>query len=168
MSADPIVQEGSFYPGDLDSTLEAIAQSIRDADAALPDFTEANVIVTDPEETAQEIDQKIKRAIQKAKGIALLVVCDGVGENADSDGETPRVVLDLELQLYLAKRRTRRSATAARPQDLCAALAKHLHHRAVRVQGTELYDEITFRRWAPIADEEYNAWTIHFDRELQL
>lgn len=168
MSADPITATGTFYPANIDLTIEAIAQSIRDADDTLPEFTDANVIVIDPENSAQEIDAAIKNGVQKAKGIALLVIGGEDAANADPDGASPRPTLTLALQLYLARRRTRRQASASSPLNLCAALAKHLHHRAIRIQGVECFDEITFTGWSTLPDDEYHAWEILFEREIQL
>lgn len=168
LSADPITQTGEFYPGDIDATMAAIAQSIIDADATLPEFTAANVIVTDPEETAEDIDKKVKAAIAKAKGVALLVVASEDAENAEPDAATPRPRITFELQLFLARRRVRRPAGSRTPLVLRAALAKHLHSREIRIQGMPFWDRIVWRSWAPLEDADYQAWSITFDREIQL
>lgn len=168
MSADAVIAAGTFYPGDVDLTIEAIAQSIRDADETLPEFTEANVIVIDPEETAQKIDRAIQVAVARAKGLALLVVSDGAAENAEPELDTPRPRIGFELQLFIARARTRAAKDARGPLNLCGALAKHLHHRAIRVQAAPCFEEITFRGWSPIEDDTYHAWAISFDREMQL
>lgn len=167
MNADPIKAAGEFYPGDVDATIEAIAQSIRDADDDLPEFTEKNVIVANPEDTPEKLDGALKTAA-KAKGIALLVVGGEDAENSEPQADTPRPTLPIDLQLYLARRRTRRGKSERSPLMLCAALAKHLHHRAVRVQGVDCWDEVTFISWQSVPDDTYHRYDISFDREIQL
>lgn len=168
MSADPIIAAGDFYPGDIDEMLAAIRQVIVDADDDLPEFTARNVVVIDPEETAQSIDAKIKKAVAMAKGVCLLVVSDGAAENVDTDSDVPRPRIDLELQLYLARNRVRRASDARSPQAMCAALAKFLHRKELSVSDAAQGDEFIFRRWTPIPDDTYHAWAIGFDREMSL
>lgn len=166
--AHPIIAQGTFYPEDMDAMLSAIRQVIVDADSDLPEFMDANVIVIDPEESAQAIDAKIKAAVAKRKGVCLLIVSDGAAENVDPEGETPRMRIDLELQLFLARRRTRRAASDRTPQDLCRALAKFLHRKELSVSSAAIGDEFIARGWAPLPDDDYHAWVISFDREVQL
>lgn len=156
---------------EIDPMLDAIAQMIIDTQvsaetgADLSDFVERNVFVIAPEADSKDIDRGIDAAINKAKGLCLMLIA-GSAKNPDPDAPGPRAVMDLELQLYVhPKLRPKGSRTAL---ELVGALMRGLHDAQIRVTGFPWFEEIRWTGFDPVPDNDLTAYSITFEREMQL
>jgi hypothetical protein len=154
---------------ELDPMLQALAQFIADAEitpsgADLSDFGPKNVTVIAPEAEDKEIEEAIEVSVAKAKGLALLII-GGSGKNPDPLSGGPRIVVELELQLYVfPKKRPKGSRTAL---ELAVALMRGLHDAEIRATGFPFYEEIRWTGYDPLPDPDCIAYSLTFDREMQ-
>ena len=156
---------------EMDPMLDAIAQMIIDTEvsaetgADLSDFTDRNVLVIAPEADSKDIDKGIDAAINKAKGLCLMLIA-GSAKNPDAEAPGPRAVIELELQLYVhPKMRPAGSRTAL---ELVGALMRGLHDAQIRVTGFPWFEEIRWTGFDPLPDNDLTAYSITFEREMQL
>jgi hypothetical protein len=155
---------------EIDPMLASIADFIAEAGvlpsgADLSDFTARNVTVIAPEATAKQIDAKVQDAIARHKGLSLLVIGGG-GKVADADAPGPRLTVELELQLYVHPRLRGEGSRSA--LELVAALLRGLHDAQIRVTGCSWFEEIRATGFDPLPDEDFTAYSISFEREMQL
>jgi hypothetical protein len=154
---------------ELDPMLQAVADFIAAAEvlpsgADLSDFTPANVVVIPPEAEIKAIDAAVTAAVSKAKGLCLLIL-GGSANNPDPDSPGPRMVVSMELQLYvLPKRRQPGSRT---PLELVVALLKGLHDAQIRPTGFPWFEEIRAMGYDPLPDDDLVAYSLEFEREMQ-
>jgi len=154
---------------ELDPMLQAVASFITEAQILpdgtdLTDFTEKNVHVIPPEAESKAIDAAIGAAVSKAKGLCLLIIGGG-GKNPDPESPGPRMVVSMELQLYvLPKRRPEGSRT---PLELAVALMRGLHDSQIRPTGFAWYEEIRAMGFDPLPDDDLVAYSLDFEREMQ-
>lgn len=154
---------------EIDPMLAAVADFIAGAGvlpngADLTDFGPKNVTVIAPEATAKQIEAKVQDAIAKHKGLSLLVTGGG-GKNPDKESPGPRMVVELELQLYLHPRL--RPAGSRTALELVVALLRGLHDSQIRVNGFPWYEEIKADGFDPLPDDNFTAYTLSFEREMQ-
>ncbi len=178
MSADPIQQDGEFYPDALDPMLSAIRQSLVEAGtgtapagwaadqwAALAEFGDNQLTIVKPDDSDEEIDSMIKKAMGRTHGLSVLIFT-GSGRNPDASAPGPRVTLDLEMQLFVSTRIRGKAARSA--LALLGALAKFYHHSQIRVSGFPWYEELRFTGFDPLPDPDFTAYELHIEREFQL
>lgn len=154
---------------ELDPMLQAVASFIVEAQvtpsgADLSDFGARNVHVMPPEATEKEIDEAIEHSISKAKGLSLLLIGGG-GKNPDPQSPGPRMVVEMELQLYVLPRK--RPSGSRTPLQLVAALMRGLHDGVIRPTGFEWYEEIRSLGFDPVPDDDCVAYSLTFEREMQ-
>lgn len=149
--------------------LQAVASFIVEAriledGTDLTDYTDKNVHVIPPEAESKAIDAAIGAAVSKAKGLCLLIIGGG-GKNPDPESPGPRMVVSMELQLYvLPKRRPEGSRT---PLELAVALMRGLHDAQIRPTGFAWYEEIRAMGFDPLPDDDLVAYSLDFEREMQ-
>lgn len=168
MSADAITQNGEFYPDTIDPMMDAIRASIVAAGApgsALAELGDQQVVVVDPADTDQDINDKIKTAMAKNKGLALLLIA-GNASNPQKESPGPRVQLEIEMQIFVSQRI--RGKGAIKPMQFVCEIAKHYHRAEVRISGFPWYENIYFTGFDPLPDPDFTAFAIRFDREFQL
>lgn len=168
MSADPIQQVGEFYPDTIDPMMAALRASIVAAGeqgSALAELGEQQVIVVDPADSDQSIDDRIKMAMAKTKGLALLLV-SGSATNPEKEAPGPRINLQIEMQLYVSQRI--RAKDAKSPMQFICEIAKHYHGAELRISGFPWYERVFFTGFDPMADPDYTAFVLNFEREFQL
>lgn len=155
---------------ELDPMLQAVASYLVEAQVLpngtdLVDFTAKNVHVIPPEAESKQIDEAIGAAVAKAKGLCLLII-GGSGKNPDPESPGPRMTVSMELQLYvLPKRRPEGSRTAL---ELAVALMRGLHDAQIRPTGFAWYEEIRALGFDPLPDDDLVAYSLDFEREMQL
>lgn len=168
MSAEPIQQNGEFYPDSIDPMMDALRASIVGAGiagTALAELGEGSVIVVDPSESQQSIDKKVNTMIAKNKGLALLLV-SGSATNPAKESPGPRINLQIEMQLYVNQ--ASRGKKAISPLQFVCEIAKHYHLAEIRIAGFPWYERVFFIGFDPLDDPEFTAFVVNFEREFQL
>ncbi|MEO5712992.1 MAG: hypothetical protein ABIT37_05850 [Luteolibacter sp.] len=169
---------GEFYPGEIDPTLVAIAQSLVDAGASDPlagwtpeqwavlaEFGEKQVVIIMPDETDAGIDAAVKTAVARTSGLCLLII-PGSGKNPDTESTGPLVTLEIEMQLFVATRVRGKNAVSV--MSLVGAVAKFYHLSKIRVSTFAPYEKLKFLGFDPLKDEDFTAFAINFQREMML
>lgn len=167
LHADPIAPP-TTTPAEIDPMLEAIAQAIMDS-ADLPEFSASprpNVVPCAPEDSAEEINNRIAVAMGKSRGLCLLVVAGG-GKNEDESAPGPRCKVQFELQLYAAPIGTRRPKNSRKVLALVVAIMRLLHNQQLQVVGCPWFELITCDSFDPVPDPDFTAYTITFNRDMQ-
>lgn len=168
MSATPpaITVSGSIEPGEIDPMLEAIRSAIVLSQVGvLAEFGETQVVIVPPDETEKSLNAKIALAMSRSKGLCLLLIA-GDGKNPDPDAPGPMLNLALEMQLYVSTAIRGKSATA--PLSLMVGIAKLLHHGEIGLAGISWYERLKFLGFESMADPEFTAYALNFEREMQL
>ena len=155
---------------ELDPMLQAVADFIAGAEvlpngADLTEFAPANVHVIPPEAETKHIDAAIDASVSKAKGLCLLII-GGSAKNPDPESPGPRMVVSMELQLFVLPKR--RPAGSRTPLELVVALMKGLHDTQIRPTGFPWFEEIRAMGYDPQADDDLVAYSLDFEREMQL
>lgn len=154
---------------DIDPMLAAVRKVIVDTQvradngADLTEFTAKNVMVIPPEATESAIDKAIQKAAAKSKGLALLII-GGSAKNPDTDAPGPQAVIDLELQLYVHP--ALRKAGSKSPLELTVALMRGLHDARIQVTGFPWYEEIRWLGYDTLADDDFTAYSISYERQM--
>ncbi len=158
---------GTIDATEIDPMLSAIRQSLVDAtEGWAAEFGAKQVVVVSPDDTEQGIDAAIKQAMGKSTGLCLLIIA-GDGKNPDKDAPGPLCNVELEMQLYVSTRM--RAKTARSPMALVSGLARFFHHAKLSVpDGPEWYETIKFLGFTALADPDFTAFAINFERELEL
>jgi hypothetical protein len=154
---------------ELDPMLQAVADYIATAEVLpdgtdLSDFAPANVHVIPPDAETKHIDAAISASVSKAKGLCLLII-GGSGKNPDPDSPGPRMVVRMELQLYVLPKR--RGANARTALELVVALLRGLHDAQIRPTGFPWYEEVRAMGYDPLPDDDFVAYSLDFEREMQ-
>ena len=168
MSQNPIETSitGSIDPGEIDPMLEAIRQAIIDAETGvLAEFGAAQVVIVAPDETEKTLNQKIAKGMAMSKGLCLLLVA-GRGTNPDPEAPGPLLNLSLEMQLFVST--SIRGKAAAAPLSLVVGIARTLHLGQIGITGIDWYERLKFQSFEPLPDEEFTAYVLTFEREMQL
>lgn len=146
--------------------LSAIRTALIDAEeGVLAEFGAAQVIIVPPEETEKSLNQRIATAMGRSKGLALLLVA-GSAKNPDPEASGPLLNLALEMQLFVST--SIRGKAASAPLELVVGIARTLHHAEIGVTGISWYERLKFLGFDPLADEEFTAYALTFEREMQL
>jgi hypothetical protein len=74
--------------------------------------------------------------------------------------------LALEMQLYVST--SIRGKAAAAPLSLVVGIARTLHHGEIGITGIEWYEKLKFLGFGTLPDEEFTAYSLRFEREMQL
>lgn len=155
----------------VDPFLAAIRQIIVDTQimpgsgADLSDFTAGAVVVLPPEAEEKEIQAEVDVALAKSKGLALLIV-GGDASNPDKEAPGPRCTIELEMQLFVHEKLRKKGSRT--PLELVVALMKGLHDAQIRVTGFPWYDEVRWLTYGPLADDDFVAYTLTFEREMSV
>ena len=152
---------------ELDPMLAAIRQSLVDStDGWTAEFGAKQVVVVAPEDTEQGIDAAVKTAAARVGGLCLLIIA-GDGKNPDKSASGPLCNVELEMQLFVSSRV--RGKNARPVLALVAGLARFFHHAKISIpDGTDWYETIYFLGFTPLADPDYTAYALSFERELEL
>lgn len=158
---------GTIDATEIDPMLAAIRQALVDNETGwAAEFGEKQVAVVPPDATEQGIDAIIKTAIGRTSGLCLLLIA-GDGKNPDKEAPGPLCNVELEMQLFVSTRM--RAKTARSPMELVSAIARFFHHAKIAVpDGPDWYETLKFLGFTALADTDFTAYAITFERELEL